>query len=1183
MIDMLRRLKIGSRPNVELHLFLDALCRKHPLEKRNPYMKKQTITAAATYLFGGTFFLALLFLLGSAMHAVPAKPAPNVPAVSSSAAGLHSIGALPMPNAPNVVLYDQINNPGTVSSTSQDFEPSIDAFDNQLADDFVVPAGQTWNITEVDAQGLYFNGPGPAASFNVFFYQNSGTLPGTNVYTATGQSYVNAAGVFQVTLTAPAVLTAGTYWVSVQARQDFTPAGQWGWTDRTVQANSPAAWQNPGGGFGTPCTTWGVRQVCLTSPAGEPDNMFRLVGTLGGSCTVTPWQNVAPMPQDLYGASAASNGTYSYHFGGYSFTTGTTLNTVFRYDPVANTWATMAPMPDSNSGMASAVYYPPTNKIYVFGGEEFNAAVVSAATRIYDIATNTWSAGAPMPDVRCFMSAGYNPANGKIYLVSGYNTGNVTDAQPDTREYDPVANTFTSKAAFPHPAGGMASGVISGHLYVAGGRDAANTVINLVWDYDIAANTWTPKANMPAGNTNVPGSGVALSNLWVFGGGNPFSAGGQPSTKAAFAAKGGAKGQAASKAAFAIEQIKGQQGKNQAAPDTTNISVRYNPATDSWLPAPTMNVVRAFTSGTAIGSKLIAAGGYNGSTTVASAETLDACVPAFSCTPCPPYTTTTGSGVIVPGTTDIGNHCDDCPSPITLPFPVTFYGTTYPAGATLQASSNGSLDFVGSAAPFGTACPLPDARIDRSILPFQSDLYTINAPTGIFTAVTGSAPNRNFIIEWRAQYFPGTGNANFEIVLHENTNCFDVIYGATDDSGASAESGVQGSPAGPALQFSCLTGTLTSGLKVTYCPTNCPAPVPTSAVSRKVHGGAGTFDINLPLVPIGGAVGIEDRQQGAGTGGSYWLNVTVLGDGTGRAFDSQTSGLNAIGNPPGNDLNAFFNSTQFGNNFSSTCDPAIAQCADFSMGVKGPSGILWYNGDFNNINGLANEVNTLVADAHVYDNFIVPAGGFDITSVFSDDLISTNVTGATWEIRSGVSAGNGGTLVASGSTSTPTVTATGRSGFGFTEYQVEVPVSPTLHLPAVLGFNHQMVVTFATPVTVGSVAVTTGTGSVASYTVSSNVVTINLTGVTDQQRIGVTLGDVCDGTNQGNVLIPMGVLAGDTVANGIVNAADVGQTKSQSGNTANAGNFRTDVNASGSISAADVGLVKSKSGNTLPP
>ena len=214
------------------------------------------------------------------------------------------------------------------------------------------------------------------------------------------------------------------------------------------------------------------------------------------------------------------------------------------------------------------------------------------------------------------------------------------------------------------------------------------------------------------------------------------------------------------------------------------------------------------------------------------------------------------------------------------------------------------------------------------------------------------------------------------------------------------------------------------------------------------------------------------------------------------------------------------------------------------------------------------------------------AGGFDITSVFSDDLISTNVTGATWEIRTGVSAGNGGTLVASGSTATPTVTATGRSAFGFTEYQVEVAISPTLHLPpaGIIGFDHQMVVTFPTAVTVDSASVTTGSGSVASFSGSGTaVITVNLTAVADQQRIGVTLGNVCDGTNQGDVLIPMGVLAGDTVPNGTVNAADVGQTKAVSGQGTTGANFRNDVNASGSISAADVGLVKSKSGHILPP
>src|SRR5437868_1178081 len=107
-----------------------------------------------------------------------------------------------------------------------------------------------------------------------------------------------------------------------------------------------------------------------------------------------------------------------------------------------------------------------------------------------------------------------------------------------------------------------------------------------------------------------------------------------------------------------------------------------------------------------------------------------------------------------------------------------------------------------------------------------------------------------------------------------------------------------------------------------------------------------------------------------------------------------------------------------------------------------PSGnILWYNGDFNGVNGLANEENTSIGSgefASVYDDFIVPSPGWSVTGVFSDNLANTIVTGATWEIRQGVSEGNGGTLIASGMTMTPIVTPTGRSGFGFTEYMVEV-------------------------------------------------------------------------------------------------------------------------------------------------
>ena len=101
---------------------------------------------------------------------------------------------------------------------------------------------------------------------------------------------------------------------------------------------------------------------------------------------------------------------------------------------------------------------------------------------------------------------------------------------------------------------------------------------------------------------------------------------------------------------------------------------------------------------------------------------------------------------------------------------------------------------------------------------------------------------------------------------------------------------------------------------------------------------------------------------------------------------------------------------------------------------------LWYNGDFDGVDGLTNEQDTFASGfAHIYDDFNVnDSEGWDVTSVFSNDLISTTVTGATWEIRQGITSGNGGALIASGMTATPNVTPTGRSGFGFTEFMVEV-------------------------------------------------------------------------------------------------------------------------------------------------
>ncbi|PYL16549.1 MAG: hypothetical protein DMF46_02640 [Verrucomicrobia bacterium] len=131
--------------------------------------------------------------------------------------------------------------------------------------------------------------------------------------------------------------------------------------------------------------------------------------------------------------------------------------------------------------------------------------------------------------------------------------------------------------------------------------------------------------------------------------------------------------------------------------------------------------------------------------------------------------------------------------------------------------------------------------------------------------------------------------------------------------------------------------------------------------------------------------------------------------------------------------------------------------------------------------------------------------------------------------------------------------------------------------------DYQMIINFETTVTVERASVTSGTGSVSSFSVSGSQVTVNLTGVTNVQRITVTLHNVNNGTSTGDVPVSMGVLVGDVNGNAAVNASDVSLTKAQVGQPVSGSNFREDVNANGAISATDVAQVKADVGTALPP
>jgi hypothetical protein len=109
---------------------------------------------------------------------------------------------------------------------------------------------------------------------------------------------------------------------------------------------------------------------------------------------------------------------------------------------------------------------------------------------------------------------------------------------------------------------------------------------------------------------------------------------------------------------------------------------------------------------------------------------------------------------------------------------------------------------------------------------------------------------------------------------------------------------------------------------------------------------------------------------------------------------------------------------------------------------KSPGAIGWYNGDWQQgIPGLANLFSSKTQFARVYDDFVVPEGGWTVVAVFSGNSMNiSGVTKAAWEIRKDMAPGNGGRIVGAGtSRATQTrIPAGPPSRDGLAAYRIQV-------------------------------------------------------------------------------------------------------------------------------------------------
>ncbi|MBP9084381.1 MAG: hypothetical protein KBH11_14980, partial [Bacteroidia bacterium] len=129
--------------------------------------------------------------------------------------------------------------------------------------------------------------------------------------------------------------------------------------------------------------------------------------------------------------------------------------------------------------------------LYSIGGN--TTSLLGTECYKYNVATNTWTPIAPLPQGRRVLAAA-NIGN-FIYAVGGSDTGSVYRAS--VYRYDITGDSWSLVDSLPSAvAWGKAVGY-NNRIYFAGGVNSTGTILSSVYVYDVSANTWSPATSMP--------------------------------------------------------------------------------------------------------------------------------------------------------------------------------------------------------------------------------------------------------------------------------------------------------------------------------------------------------------------------------------------------------------------------------------------------------------------------------------------------------------------------------------------------------------------------------------------------------------------------------------------------------------------------------------------------------------
>ena len=226
--------------------------------------------------------------------------------------------------------------------------------------------------------------------------------------------------------------------------------------------------------------------------------------------TSITWGTAVSQPYTVTEAQGGVVNGKLYSFGGFDSqkSTFTPTSRAYSYDPVANKWTALAPMPPMNGtsygGVTHAGFATDGADIYFAGGYTSNSAGTGQifGTREvwkYMVSENRYER---LPDLPIVIAAGQlEYLNGKLHHIGGTNAARTSDlGNHYVLQLDNLAAGWKSMAPLPAPRQHAGSAVYGDKIYYIGGQtghDSNLATSKLVHRYDPLTDTWAQVADLP--------------------------------------------------------------------------------------------------------------------------------------------------------------------------------------------------------------------------------------------------------------------------------------------------------------------------------------------------------------------------------------------------------------------------------------------------------------------------------------------------------------------------------------------------------------------------------------------------------------------------------------------------------------------------------------------------------------